>query len=140
MRRLMEEGYAEMEQINNKTNEDYLRGVDAGIKQMMDKIQKHCELGKPVMADGELFFFKTARQNLIDIMDDIDAEYGIEKENKYIVPISRKHGEGIDKREIVIKANNAEAAMFIAIRDLECNDWFNPWIVGKDYKHYKQLE
>ena len=128
------------EEIKNAMKKAFNAGVEAGIKQMMDKIQKHCELGKPVMANGELFFFKTARQNLIDIMDDIDAEYGIEKENKYIVPISRKRGEGIDKREIVIKANNAETAMFIAIRDLECNDWFNPWIVDRDYKHYKQLE
>ena len=74
MRRLMEEGYAEMEQINNKPNEYYLRGVEAGIKQMMDKIQKHCELGKPVLANGELYFFKDARQNLIDIMDNLDAD------------------------------------------------------------------
>lgn len=118
----------------------YEDGVEAGIKQMMDKIQKHCELGKPVLANGELYFFKTARQNLIDIMDDIDAEYSIEKEKKYIVPISRKCGDGIDKREIVIKANNAEAAMFIAIRDLECNNWFNPWIVDRNYINYKTME
>ena len=115
-------------------------GVHTGIKLMENKIQEHCELGKPVMANGELFFFKTARQNLMDIMDDLDEECGVEKERKYIVPISRKYGDHIDKREILIKANNAEAAMFIAIKDLECNNWFNTWIVDRDFDNYKCLE
>lgn len=57
----------------------YKLGVEAGVKQMMDKIQKHCELGKPVLANGELYFFKDARQNLIDIMDDIDADWKAEQ-------------------------------------------------------------
>lgn len=114
----------------------FQNGLEAGIKQMMDKIQKHCELGKPVMANGELFFFKTARQNLIDIMDDIDAEYGIERENKYIVPISMAHNNGKVEREVIIKTNKPETAMLIAIGDFE----HNGWIVDKDYKHYKQLE
>ena len=136
MRRLMEEGYAEMEQINNKTNEDYLRGVDAGIKQMMDKIQKHCELGKPVLANGELYFFKDARQNLIDIMDDIDAEYGIEREKKYIVTISITHNSGEVGHEIIIKTNNPKTAMLIAIGDFE----HNGWIVDRNYSSYKTME
>ena len=71
----------------------YKLGVEAGIKQMMDKIQKHCELGRPVLANGELYFFKDCRQNLIDIMDDIDAEYGVQRRKKYIVPIYRGEGE-----------------------------------------------
>ena len=49
---------------------------------LVEKIQKHCELGKPVLANGELYFFKDARQNLIDIMDDIDAEYENEIDKK----------------------------------------------------------
>ena len=57
----------------------YKLGVEAGIKQMMDKIQHHCELGKPVMANGELYFFKTAQENLIDIMDDINADWKAEQ-------------------------------------------------------------
>lgn len=32
----------------------YKDGVKAGVKQMMNKIQLHCELGKPVVANGEL--------------------------------------------------------------------------------------
>lgn len=137
MRRLMEEGYAEMERQNNKTNEDYLRGVEAGVKQMMDKIQKHCELGKPVLANGELYFFKDARQNLIDIMDDIDAEYGIEREKKYIVPISITHKENHTvTREVIIKTNRPETAMLIAIGDFQ----HNGWIVDTDYSNYKTME
>lgn len=57
----------------------YNEGVQAGIQQMMDKIQLHCELGKPVMANGELYFFKTALENLKDIMDDIEDEWNREK-------------------------------------------------------------
>lgn len=68
------------EEIKNAMKKTFNAGVEAGIKQMENKIQKHCELGKPVMANGELFFFKTARQNLIDIMDDIDEEYETENE------------------------------------------------------------
>ena len=137
MRRLMEEEYAEMERQNNKTNEDYLRGVEAGVKQMMDKIQKHCELGKPVLANGELYFFKDARQNLIDIMDDIDAEYGIEREKKYIVPISITHKENHTvTREVIIKTNRPETAMLIAIGDFQ----HNGWIVDTDYSNYKTME
>lgn len=137
MRRLMEEGYAEMEQINNKPNEDYLRGVEAGIKQMMDKIQKHCELRKPVLANGELYFFKDARQNLIDIMDDIDAEYGIEREKKYIVPISITHSENHKvTREVIIQTNRPETAMLIAIGDFQ----HNGWLVDTNFNNYKIME
>ena len=67
-------GDIEFLQYQYENDSLYKLGVEAGIKQMMDKIQKHCELGKPVMANGELFFFKTARQNLIDIMDDLEAD------------------------------------------------------------------
>lgn len=114
----------------------YKLGVEAGIKQMMDKIQKHCELGKPVMANDELYFFKTARQNLIDIMDDIDEEYGVEKEKKYIVPISISYNNGKAEREVIIKTNRPETAMLIAIGDFQ----HNGWIVDKNYKNYRQLE
>ena len=137
MRRLMEEGYAEMERQNNKTNEDYLRGVEAGVKQMMDKIQKHCELGKPVLANGELYFFKTAQENLIDIMDDIEADWKAEQGiKKFIVPIKMLHTKGEILREVIIETNKAETAMLIAIGDFQ----HNGWIVDTDFRKYKQLE
>ena len=117
--------------------EAYARGVQAGIKQMMDKIQRHCELGKPVLCNGELYFFKDARQNLIDIMDDIDAEFGIEKEKRFIVPISITHNENHKiTREVIIKTNRPETAMLIAIGDFQ----HNGWIVDTDYINYKVIE
>lgn len=137
MRRLMEEGYAEMERQNNKTNEDYLRGVEAGVKQMMDKIQKHCELGKPVLANGELYFFKTVQENLIDIMDDIEADWKAEQGmKKFIVPIKMIHTKGEIVREVIIETNKAKTAMLIAIGDFQ----HNGWIVDTDFRKYKQLE
>ena len=114
----------------------YKLGVQAGIKMMENKIERQCELGKPILANDNLYWLKDAKQNLIDIMDDIDAEYGIERENKYIVPISMAHNNGKVEREVIIKTNKPETAMLIAIGDFE----HNGWIVDKDYKHYKQLE
>lgn len=115
----------------------FQNGLEAGVKQMMDKIQKHCELGKPVLANGELYFFKDARQNLIDIMDDIDAEYGIEKEKKYIVPISITHsGNHKVTREVIIQTNRPETAMLIAIGDFQ----HNGWLVDTDFNNYKIME
>ena len=71
-KKMMDGKFAELEQREKQLYDAYNSGVEAGIKMMMDKIQKHCELGKPVMANGELYFFKTAKQNLIDIMDDLE--------------------------------------------------------------------
>ena len=136
MRRLMEEGYAEMERQNNKANEDYFRGVEAGVKQMMDKIQKHCELGKPVLANGELYFFKNARQNLIDIMDDIDAEYGIEREKKYIVPMRRVIDGKCEEVEVIISAKTPYEAWCSAIYNFNKE---TGWMVFAEYDKYKQL-
>lgn len=65
----------------NKIEQVYNLGVQAGIQQMMDKMERQFELGKPVLANGNLYWLKDAKQNLIDIMDDIDSEYEAEKEN-----------------------------------------------------------
>lgn len=149
LQKAMNEGVIELEPCkkperteNDKRLQDifnlgFQNGLEAGIKQMMDKIQKHCELGKPVMANGELYFFKDARQNLIDIMDDIDAEYGIEREKKYIVPISITHSENHKvTREVIIQTNRPEIAMLIAIGDFQ----HNGWLVDTDFNNYKIME
>lgn len=149
LQKAMNEGVVEFEPCekperteNDKRLQDifnlgFQNGLEAGVKQMMDKIQKHCELGKPVMANGELYFFKDARQNLIDIMDDIDAEYGIEREKKYIVPISITYSENHKvTREVIIQTNRPETAMLIAIGDFQ----HNGWIVDTDYNNYKIME
>ena len=112
-------------------------GIEAGIKSMMDKIRRHCELGKPVMANGELYFFKTAQENLIDIMDDIEADWKAEQGmKKFIVPIKMIHTKGEIVREVIIETNKAKTAMLIAIGDFQ----HNGWIVDTDFRKYKQLE
>ena len=126
-----------MEIFNQVIENAFCLGVQAGIQQMEDKIQKHCKLGKPVIANGELYFFKDARQNLIDIMDDIDAEYGIEREKKYIVPISITHSENHKvTREVIIQTNRPETAMLIAIGDFQ----HNGWLVDTNFNNYKIME
>ncbi|MCF2642232.1 hypothetical protein I6E50_07415 [Roseburia hominis] len=47
-------------------------GVETGIQQMEDKIQKHCEIGKPVLANGDLYFFQDSQEHLREIMDSFD--------------------------------------------------------------------
>ena len=118
-------------------DEAYNLGLQAGIKQMMDKIQRHCELGKPVLANGELYFFKDCRQNLIDIMEDIDAELGITRKRKYIVPIYRGNGEKeIDHMEVIIKASSPDEAMAQAVFSFGNNGW----TVDKKSENYKVLD
>ena len=115
-------------------DEAYNLGLQAGIKQMMDKIQRHCELGKPVLANGELYFFKDCRQNLIDIMEDIDAEFGITRKRKYIVPIYRGNGEKeIDHMEVIIKASSPDEAMAQAVFSFGSNGW----TVDKKSENYR---
>ena len=53
----------------------YDNGFKAGIQFMMDKIERQYEAGKPILANDWL---KGAKENLRDIMDDIEAEYNAE--------------------------------------------------------------
>lgn len=50
----------------------YQLGVQAGIHQMMDKIESQYERGKPVLANGKLYWMKNDIENLQDIMDDLE--------------------------------------------------------------------
>ena len=52
----------------------YMDGVAEGVKQANNRIKEHCESGKPILIDNELFFIKDSRQHLIEIMDQIDRE------------------------------------------------------------------
>ena len=56
-----------------KAETAYKLGVQAGIKMMENKIEKQCELGKPILANGELYFLKNSREHLQDVMDSLDA-------------------------------------------------------------------
>lgn len=55
-------------------------GIQTGIKYMMNKIEKQYELGKPILVNDHLYWLKGAKDNLRDIMDDIEAEYNAEME------------------------------------------------------------
>ena len=60
------------------TAEEIFRlGVEIGRKQLADHIVHQFEIGKPAEINGELYWLKDARENLSDIMDDIDSEHGI---------------------------------------------------------------
>ena len=116
----------------------YQLGVEAGRKQMMDHIQHQCSIGKPVECNGELYFFKTAQQNLMDIMDDIDNAWNEEHgEKRYIVPIRMFRNTSTDVKELLIKAPDANVARLIAL-GFE-NDHIG-WTVDEDYENYKQVK
>ena len=53
-------------------NEIFRLGMEIGRKQVMDHIQHQCSIGKPIEANGELYWLTDSRQHLIDIMDSID--------------------------------------------------------------------
>lgn len=50
----------------------YEVGVNAGVKQIENKIQEHCEMGKPILINGELYWLKDSKQHLIEIIDSLD--------------------------------------------------------------------
>ena len=54
-------------------------GVKTGRQQLADHIQHQFELGKPVEINGELYWLKDARQNLVEIMDDIEAAWNTDE-------------------------------------------------------------
>lgn len=56
----------------------YGNGFKAGIQFMMDKIERQYEAGKPIFANDNLYWLKGAKENLRDIMDDIEVEYDAE--------------------------------------------------------------
>lgn len=58
-----------MEQVK----EAYELGVKTGIKMMMDKIENHCELCKPVLANGKLYWMKNDIQHLHEVMDSLEV-------------------------------------------------------------------
>jgi primase-polymerase (primpol)-like protein len=46
-------------------------GVETGVQIMMNKMQKNFEAGKPVTANGELYWLTDSKQHLQDVMDSI---------------------------------------------------------------------
>lgn len=118
-------------------NEIFRLGMIVGQKQLADHIQHQFEIGKPVEINGELYWLKDAKQNLQDIMDDIESAWNEEhRVKKFIVPVSITHNTSRNDREVIIQTIDAKTAMLIAIGDFE----HNGWIVDRDYENYKQLK
>lgn len=59
-------------------NEIFKLGMAAGQQMLEDHIQHQFEIGKPIEINGELYWLKDAKQNLIDIMDDIQIAWNEE--------------------------------------------------------------
>ena len=121
------------------SNEIFKLGMEAGRQQLADHIIHQFEIGKPVEINGELYWLKDAKQNLIDIMDDIqsawDEENGVKK---FIVPVMKRsfNNEEI-VREVIIQAETAEMARVIAIGDFQHD---NGWIVDMDCGNYRKFK
>lgn len=111
-------------------------GKEEGRQQLMNHIEHQYEIGKPVEINGKLYWLKDARQNLCDIMDDLEAEWEAEcGSKKFIVPITCSYTNGEIKRDVIIETDRAETAALIAIRDFQ----HNGWVVDTDYKKYRQF-
>lgn len=61
--------------MNEKLQAAFEYGVDVGIKIMMNKIQCQYKRGKPIKANGKLYWLTGSRQHLTDIMDGIKTEW-----------------------------------------------------------------
>lgn len=120
-------------------NEIFRLGMEVGRKQLADHIQHQFEIGKPAEINGELYWLKDAKQNLQDIMDDIESAWNEECGlKKFIVPIKKRsfNNEEIT-REVIIQAETAKTARVIAIGDFQHD---KGWIVDTDYENYKQFK
>ncbi len=69
---LMEEVNSSQKQSTEVEQEIFKLGFKAGIQYMMDKIEHQYELGKPILANDNLYWLKGAKESLRDIMDDIN--------------------------------------------------------------------
>lgn len=118
-------------------NEIFRFGMAAGRKRLQEHIQHQYELGKPIEIAGNLYWIKDAKQNLMDIMDDIESTYNEENGlNRFIVPIKRTYKNGEVTREVIIQTDKAETAMLIAVEDFQNQDWW----VDADYENYLILK
>lgn len=119
------------------SNEIFQLGMEAGRQQLADHIQHQFEIGKPVEINGELYWLKDAKQNLQDIMDDIESAWNEEHgEKKFIVPINITYNTSRRYREVIVETVDAKTAMLMAIGDFQ----HNGWIVDTDYENYKQFK
>lgn len=122
--------------MNLTSNMIYQLGVEAGRTQMMDHIQHQYENEKPALINGELYWLTDSKQHLINIMDDIDAEYGIQKENPYIVPMHKIFDGKCMEFKVIISADTPYQAWCVALAIFEKDGW----MVFPRYKEYEHIE
>ena len=117
-------------------NEIFRLGMEVGRKQLAEHIVHQFEIGKPVEINGELYWLKDAKQNLMDIMDNIEStwneDHGVKK---FIVPMQGTINF-CDYVEVIIEAMDAEKAMNIAVDNFQNYGW----IVDTDYENYKPFK
>lgn len=113
------------------------RGIEQGIRLMQERMVLACENGNPISINGKAYFIKSDMQNLQDIFADIDAEYGVQRRKKYIVPIYRGEGEKyVERMAVIIEANTPDEAMIQAVFSFG----YGGWIVDRNSKDYKTME
>lgn len=127
-----------MNDMNLENNEIFRAGMEAGRQQLADHIQHQFEIGKPVEINGELYWLKDARQNLFDIMDDIESawneDHGVKR---FIVPLKKCSFDNEEiARKVIIQADSKEEAMETAINDFGDSGW----LVEMDYENYRQFK
>lgn len=126
---------------NNKelTNSEIFKlGLEVGRKQLADHIQYQFEAGKPAEINGELYWLKDARQNLIDIMEHIESIWNEEHDLKrFIIPIRCIHEERPVAMEVIIQAEDAQKAMLVALKEFVQG---SRWDVNTNFSHYKQIK
>lgn len=127
-----------MNDMNMENNEIFKAGMEAGRKELADHIRHQFEIGKPVEINGELYWLKDARQNLMDVMDDIESAWNEEHGGKkFIVPLKKRSFDNEEIiREVIIQADSKEEAMKTAINDFRDSGW----LVDMDYENYKQFK
>lgn len=110
----------------------YEIGVKIGIKKMMDKVERQFELGKPVLCNDNLYWMKDAKQNLIDIMDDIDSEHN-KRGGKLMNETIRLCKFGASPKVIFSNARHCFRKLsFERIRNLgKAEKFINQWVQGR---------
>ena len=58
-----------MENVKTTCEDAFNLGVHTGIKLMENKIQMQCGLGKPIIANGELYWLTDSKEHLNEVMD-----------------------------------------------------------------------
>ena len=115
-------------------NEIFKLGMLAGWKQLEEHAIHQYQMGKPLKLQGELFWLKDDRQNLSDIMDDIENIWNEENGVKnFIVPIMRYYYDKEIIREVIISAEEPEQALVIAINEFQ----YDGWDIDTDCENYK---